>query len=318
MTQIAAVVVTYNRPGQLVAVLQAVLAQSRAADRVVVVNNASDAGTTEALAPYRDDARFDITRLATNTGGAGGFAFGMERALDLGADDVWIMDDDCYPQPDALASLLDGRRIAERRLGKPVPFACSVVRWTDGSVCQMNNAVPAWDWIRLLNDGTNCILVASCSFVSVLIPSWTIQQNGLPLSEYFIWYDDVEYTRRLTGSAEAGIQVLASVVVHDLPDNLGVNFADVTAKNLWKYRYGARNMASWHFFHANKFAYLAFCREILGQMRHGKVPMALQRQIVRALVEGPTFNPRPRFPARDASGTASNDAPPVQVLPRAG
>ena len=28
----------------------------------------------------------------------------------------------------------------------PLPYACSVVQWTDGDICEMNNPGTTWDW----------------------------------------------------------------------------------------------------------------------------------------------------------------------------
>lgn len=94
--KVAAVVVTYNRVDKLGRVLDSILAQTRGVDQLIVIDNASTDSTPQLLAVYQDDPRVEVVRLETNTGGAGGFAAGMERAYARGADWVWIMDDDCY------------------------------------------------------------------------------------------------------------------------------------------------------------------------------------------------------------------------------
>ncbi|MFY9636747.1 MAG: glycosyltransferase, partial [Cellulosimicrobium cellulans] len=94
--QVAAVVVTYNRVDKLGRVLDSILAQTRPVDRLIVIDNASTDSTPQLLSVYDDDPRVEIVRLDSNTGGAGGFSAGMERAYERGADWVWIMDDDCY------------------------------------------------------------------------------------------------------------------------------------------------------------------------------------------------------------------------------
>ena len=66
----------------------------------------------------------------TNTGGAGGFAIGIRRALELGCDAVWLMDDDTVPEPEALAALVRARH--EFPLGTPAVVASRVAR---GAVC---------------------------------------------------------------------------------------------------------------------------------------------------------------------------------------
>ncbi|HEY0804284.1 MAG TPA: glycosyltransferase, partial [Pseudonocardiaceae bacterium] len=105
MSTVAAVVVTYNRKDKLVTVLDHLLAQTRLPDWIIVVDNDSTDGTDKVLARYADHDRVLVHRLPENIGGAGGFAAGMARGYELGADFVWIMDDDCYPNPDALEEL---------------------------------------------------------------------------------------------------------------------------------------------------------------------------------------------------------------------
>ncbi|MDQ4137237.1 MAG: glycosyltransferase, partial [Actinomycetota bacterium] len=94
--RVVAVVVSYNREGLLEEVLSALAAQTRPADAVVVVDNAStDAALEVARRHVPEDS---IRALRTNTGGAGGFAVGIAEAIRThGADWVWVMDDDTVP-----------------------------------------------------------------------------------------------------------------------------------------------------------------------------------------------------------------------------
>lgn len=295
MTNVAAVIVTYNRADKLGKVVENVLAQDRPADQVIIVDNASTDSTGEVLAAYEGRPTVAIERLTENTGGAGGFAHGMSLAYERGADFVWIMDDDCYADPDALRTLLDGHARAEESMGMRLPFACSVVRWSDGDICEMNNPEPTWDWGKLLARGEQSVLVNSCSFVSVMFPRWAITQFGLPLAEYFIWFDDQEYTRRLS-KAGPGVQVLTSGVLHDLGVNRGVNFGDVNAGNMWKFEYGVRNEASYRWHHEDPFAAVRFAQRLFSGLRGGGVPWALRRRLARKWFEGIRFDPKPRFP----------------------
>ncbi|SET58771.1 glycosyltransferase family 2 protein [Geodermatophilus poikilotrophus] len=294
-TNVAAVIVTYNRADKLGKVIEQVLAQDRPADQVIIVDNASTDGTADVLTAFEGRATVHIERLATNSGGAGGFAHGMAVAYERGADHVWIMDDDCYADPDALRELLDGHASAEASMGMRLPYACSVVRWTDGEICEMNNPEPTWDWGKLLVRGEHSVLVNSCSFVSVLFPRWALTQFGLPLAEYFIWFDDQEYTRRLT-AAGPGVQVLRSTVTHDLGVNRGVNFGDVNDGNMWKFEYGVRNEASYRWHHEDPFAALRFAQRLHRGLAGGRVPWRLRRRLARKWLEGIRFDPKPAFP----------------------
>lgn len=291
--KVAAVVVTYNRVDKLGRVLDSILAQTRAVDEVIVIDNASTDSTPDLLAAYGSDPRVVVVRLMENTGGAGGFAAGMEKAYERGADWVWIMDDDCYTDATALERLLSGHAEAETELGRTIPYSCSLVRYTDGSICEMNNPGATWDWGRLIARGQNAVLVTNCSFVSVLIPRRSMAKFGLPLVEYFIWFDDMEYTLRISADGP-GVQILDSMVTHDMPENRGVNFGDVNQGNAWKFFYGARNESSYRWHHDNKLDWLRFVVSTYVWMRRGRVGRRLQLGVTKKIIEGLKFNPIPR------------------------
>ncbi|MFE5409122.1 glycosyltransferase family 2 protein [Microbacterium sp. NPDC056569] len=295
MVTVAAVVVTFNRLEKLKTVIASVQAQTLPVARLLVIDNASTDGTADYLAGLESSVPLEVVTMSTNSGGAGGFAEGMLRGYASGADHVWIMDDDCYPKPDALEALVRGFDAAVDELGPDVPFACSVVNFTDGNICEMNNPVPTWDWGRLLVKGQQNVMVTACSFVSVLIPRWAIARYGLPYRDYFIWFDDREYTLRLTRVCP-GVQVLDSVVIHDMGDNRGVNFAMVDSKSLWKFRYGVRNEASYQLHHRGLLYYLEFGARLFVSLQRGRVPLALRGSLLGRWVTGAFFNPGVEYP----------------------
>src|SRR5437764_423392 len=124
-SRVAAVVVTHNRRELLLEALAAVHAQSRAPDAVIVVDNASADGTAAAVRARFPSVR--LAELARNTGGAGGFAYGMALALAGAADLTWLMDDDTVPEPGALRAMLQAR---ERGPARPPALIASRVLWT--------------------------------------------------------------------------------------------------------------------------------------------------------------------------------------------
>ena len=292
---VAAVIVTYNRLAKLPKTLETVLAQSHECEWIVVVNNNSTDGTREYLDGL-EHPKLVVLHLDENLGGAGGFEHGMAHGYNLGADYVWIMDDDCYPEERALEVLLKQRHKSSQALGYEVPFACSLVKFIDGSLCEMNNPITTWDWPRAYLAGLNSLLVAECTFVSVLVPRWAIEEQGLPLGEYFIWFDDKEYTKRLHKHYGAGIIAMDSVVVHDMGVNAGVNYRQVDESNVWKFEKGARNQASYRLRNEGRLSYLLYYRRIVAEMREGGVAADIKKRMRAALKEARSFDPQPRFP----------------------
>jgi GT2 family glycosyltransferase len=217
--RVVAVVVAYNRCDLLVAALDALAAQTRAADAVIVVDNAS---SDDSAAAAREHAiRAEVLLLGRNTGGAGGFAAGIAHATAPisdapPADFVWIMDDDTIPTPTALAELLAAREAYQELTGDAVAVAGSKAVWVDGREHPMNTPRPRPRVSAVQADAAaavGAVPVRSSSFVSMLIDTTAVRAEGLPVADYFIWNDDFEYSTRLL-RRRVGLYVPASVVEH--------------------------------------------------------------------------------------------------------
>lgn len=291
LNKTAAIIVTFNRSAKLMKVLDAVAKQTMRPDVVFIVDNASTDDTATLIeARVREDPTIRHLRLSKNVGGAGGFNTGMKAAYHMGAHYLWVSDDDAYPHPDAIERLYDALVAFESDNVWRPSFSCSRVEWIDGTLCEMNCPRPVWDWLRFVKPQAAWALVDSCSFVSALIPRWAVSEHGLPISDYFIWFDDAEYTRRIARSYP-GIFVPESVVTHDTPDNRGVNFGLVDNKSLWKFKYGARNETSFRRREGGIISVLAYTYGVRGQMHSGNVPFALRYQIYRSIIKGLGFRP---------------------------
>ena len=201
-----AVVVTFNRRELLEQCLDALAAQTRPPDRVVVVDNASTDGTGAWLAA-RDGVH--VIALPENRGSSGGFHAGLAAAHAAGADWAWLMDDDTIPRPDALEQLLDADTDAIVRASAAV--------WKDGRLHPMN--VPGFerDAVAPLVEaaGAGVLPLRTATFVSLLVHRRAVDAFGLPDTRFFLWSDDIEYTARITkGPGTRAVLVARSVVEH--------------------------------------------------------------------------------------------------------
>ena len=103
---VVAVVVTRHRREQLVDSLAAMAKQTHPIAHLIVVDNGPDEPAREVV----ESCGIPATWVPSwrNLGGAGGFALGMLHALAMGADWVWLGDDDGRPADETvLATLLD-------------------------------------------------------------------------------------------------------------------------------------------------------------------------------------------------------------------
>ena len=239
MNQVAAVVVTYNRKNMLLQCLQALRGQSRPCDILVVDNASTDDTEAEVREAMREDPAIFYHRMEKNQGGAGGFSFGVRWAAERGYPFIWLMDDDCFPEPEALEALLE----ADTALHGDYGWLSSVALWTDGHECRMNRQKAKksfWDYSELLKYGL--LQAEQATFVSLFLRACVVQQVGLPIKDFFIWGDDIEYTRRI--AVRQGMPSFIagkSRVVHAMTQNSGSNLALDVPERIDRYRYAYRN-----------------------------------------------------------------------------
>ena len=234
-SRITAVVVTYNRKDLLCECIHALLAQSRLPNEILIIDNASSDGTSDAVECFLTDGRTVYVNTGSNLGGAGGFSYGIRVAVQRGADYIWVMDDDCIPQPDALEKLCE----ADAMLNGQYGFLSSKVLWKDGTLCTMNlQRDTLTHTLESISRDLQPVVMAS--FVSLFLPRDVVLELGLPIKEFFIWTDDWEYTRRISRKYPC-YAVACSVVVHKSRSNIGANIATEAADRLDRFNYLYRN-----------------------------------------------------------------------------
>ena len=302
---VAAVVVTYNRRDLLERALAGHEAQTRPPDLLIVIDNNSSDGTAQFLAERSWTIEHRIERMATNTGGAGGFAHGINLAASNGFAS-WILDDDAIPQPEALEVLLaDASALAA--VGRTPAFLCSSVEWADGSANRGNVPRPLGQWNgAALITGRPLVEVASASFVSVLVPADHVRAVGLPFAGYHKWYDDIEYTMRLTKKFGPGVCSLASRVRHLTKNNDGVLPWRATPTTLESHVIGLRNRASAAATSRDARGGLELVRDLARTIRTRDITLHDRARLVGGAPRGIWY----REPVQPVTGHAGTASPP--------
>lgn len=237
--RIAAVVVTYNRLNMLKACVEHLLKQSVRCDILVVCNHSTDGTQAWLEEESTRQERLFWRDTGKNIGGAGGFNCGMRWAVEEGYERVWIMDDDTLPEVNALQELLAADELVDGQYG----FLSSVALWTDDTECRMNRQKlernHADHKVHLEYELALCV---QATFVSCFFTADTICRAGLPITEFFIWGDDIEYTRRLSVRMKMPCYLVRrSRVVHAMKENTGSSIATDCIERLSRYHYAFRN-----------------------------------------------------------------------------
>jgi GT2 family glycosyltransferase len=304
---VAAVVVTRNRPALLKRCLAAIDSQTYPASQLVVVDNASDEPTREllAVAAARRGASFHLIRLEENTGGAGGFHAGMRACLSLPCTHMWLMDDDCEPDSQAVAELVAATAIVgeDAVLGGNV-FDLNGESINVQSVSQRlgKNCMPQYP----LHLADGLVEMGALTFVSFLVSVELVRKVGLPLREFFVWGDDTEYSRRLARFTRV-YQVGKSKIKHlKSGDASQTIFREQDRDKILQYHWFYRNRLfinlkydGWISMNTTRFVFRSF-RDMFLSVRSGKFALQKCQTIFHGLCSGVAF--AMRMPKKDMFG----------------
>ncbi|MGB7363310.1 MAG: glycosyltransferase family 2 protein [Rhodococcus sp. (in: high G+C Gram-positive bacteria)] len=193
--RIVGVVVTHRRRELLAVSLTVLSTQSRPLDHLIVVDNADEPEVRELV----DAADVPTTYIGSkhNLGGAGGFALGMLHALALGADWVWLADDDGRPEgPEVLETLV--QCAADHDLDEVSPVVCDIDQ-PERLAFPLRRGTAWRRWRSELGSQTLLPSYASL-FNGALFSAAAIDAVGVPDLRLFVRGDEVEVHRRLTRS----------------------------------------------------------------------------------------------------------------------
>lgn len=218
--KICTVVVTFNRYELLKECLDSLLNQT-AENTILLVDNASTDGTDKKIIEdgYLEHTNIIYKRLDKNSGGAGGFYFGVKYALENAYDFVWLMDDDAEPELNALEILL--QNIDDNKYSAYAPKTMigtkdnhTLSTFGHRGIFDYENCLPAFQKaIDLKEYEKDCCEIEMASFVGILIPISSIKKIGLPEERFFIHHDDSEYSLRLVTLGKI-LMVNKSVIYH--------------------------------------------------------------------------------------------------------
>jgi rhamnopyranosyl-N-acetylglucosaminyl-diphospho-decaprenol beta-1,3/1,4-galactofuranosyltransferase len=212
---VCAVVVTHRRVDQLTKSLDAVSGQRRPPDHLIVVDNDDDERVRELVAGQPIPTSYVGSR--RNLGGAGGFALGMLQALALGADWVWLADDDGRPADSTVLETL--LACATRHsLAEVSPMVCDL---DDPArlAFPLRRGLVWRRWVSELRDpssgGAGDLLPGIASlFNGALFRASTLEAVGVPDIRLFIRGDEVDVHRRLVLSGLPFGTCLDAVYLH--------------------------------------------------------------------------------------------------------
>lgn len=201
--RVGVVILTFNRITLLKIAICKILNQSVLADEILVVDNASNDGTSDFLSSNKNITNL---RLEENSGPAGGFYYGIKYfAEKKNIDYLWLMDDDFFPKNDCLEELL--------KVATPNALFFPYIREKDFK----SKRDPGW-W-------------------GVLLPLEIVKKVQYPNRDLFFWGEDTEYLKHRINEVYKfpSNWITSAKGVH-------FTKREKNARPPWRYYYEARNI----------------------------------------------------------------------------
>lgn len=236
---VGVVLITFNRLEKLKKALKSYDEQILLPKYIIVIDNASTDGTKEYLESWKNiNSEYEkiVFPLKENKGGAGGFYEGQKIAIEKDAEWIILADDDLYLDKNYFLRLND--YISDNNHCKDCSIICGKVLYKGnislGDRCRLKSkwTIPFFtniDEKEYEKEYFYCDLV---SFLAAAINKNKLIKAGFIKSEYFIWFDDFEFSYRI-GSIGKVICVPKLITHHDRED--------INNFLTWKLYYGYRN-----------------------------------------------------------------------------
>lgn len=280
VSDICAIIVTYNRLEKLRTALKSYSAQKLLPRYIIVVDNASKDGTEQFLAVWKNKKEgFEkiVITCTKNLGGSGGFYLGQKKALELDINWIMVADDDAYLESDYLLGMYNYINNHDK---DEISIVCGKVI-EKGNCVNIHRTYLKTKWKRNFQEYIPIEYYSKdyfepdfVSYVGVLLNKSKLLKAGLVNKDYFIWYDDTEHSYRL-GKIGRIICIPAYSVLHDVVEN----------KNMlcWKNFYGYRNNVDFfkkHFLLQFPFVLVVLIIKSLLSPLHGRSFTEIQMRFV--------------------------------------
>ncbi len=197
---VIAVTVNWKQPADTLECLRSLSAQTYPRLRLLAVDNASGDGSAEQI--RRAFPQAEVLESPSNLGFAGGYNLGIRRALELGADYVFIINNDATAHPRAVEHLL-AQAAGAGMIAPLIFYAAEPQRvWSAGGwVSRWNLEVSflADSLSRRYPDGRlpPAIELDFITGCAILLPRQTLESVGLFDEGYWMYYEDSDLSLRV-------------------------------------------------------------------------------------------------------------------------
>lgn len=237
MNRVACIVCNYNKREFVMNCVKSLLEQTMDGLDIFVIDNASVDGSVEMLKErYKDRISVIVNR--ENLGGSGGFNIGLRLVLDTGIYQyVVLIDNDVFLEKSAIQKMYDYMEI-HRDVGILGPKILQmahpdIVQDLGGSITERYKMSGNYNGMKEveLPGELDCAYISTCTAMARVD---AVKRFGLMPEENFIYWDDVEWSKKCQMSGYRTVAISTASVWH--------NHSNVEEPSCFTKYYLTRNM----------------------------------------------------------------------------
>ena len=236
--KVCGVIVTYgDRFHLLKQVINALLKEG--IDKTLIVDNGSSANTEAELKKYSSD--LIIHRFEENKGTAIAFKTGIVKALETGAEFIWLIDDDIFPEAGSLNELKNSWNNFSKIEKEKNTALCSyrkdrlnfikaIAKNNPEEILPLKNNFAGFHIKNLFTKIRERLIsnnrksfepapgaarISAAPYGGLFFHKDLIEKIGFPDESYFLYVDDFDFTYGIT-KAGGEIWIITSSLIHDL------------------------------------------------------------------------------------------------------
>jgi len=234
--KILLLILTYNRLDKLKKLIKSLHDQTYSNFELLIIDNCSTDETQEYISkikPLHAPFKLHSYRTLTNKGASDGYHFGFQKANAIGYDWLYVGDDDAYFDKDVLSKfILLISKFYDTNIFCGSVFDSSLNLDTTH---RRNYKLSIFGFLEFEIPSNfykqESIDIKLFSFVGLFVNFKVVSLIGLPNRNYFIWWDDTEYSIRV--SKKFSVKLIPELrFYHDTQKASIPN---------WKEYYGIRN-----------------------------------------------------------------------------
>lgn len=219
---ICAVTLNWNRPQDTLACVESLFSQTYPNLTVLVVDNGSSDDSIAQIGRY--SPQLELIANSTNLGFAGGINVGLQRALEMGAAFVLIVNNDTLLAADMVEKLWQVTQASQAVTAPIIYYAEEPQRvwslgaqlqpWTLETVGSARGKIDEGQWTAVLP----CDFVPGCA---MFFPRDALESVGLFDERFFMYYEDSDLCLRLRQEGWSILSVTGAKMWHKVAVSSG-------------------------------------------------------------------------------------------------